>query len=63
MVKVSKTIKIFPNQYRPVTLSVEDADNYTECDKLLLAELKRYNDLLTDDDKRLLNKILGGNLK
>lgn len=60
MTKVSKKIVIFPQKFKSVTLSVDEADSFDEADQILKTELQRYDDLIEPEDKAILKRILGG---
>lgn len=57
--KVSKKIVIFPQKFKSVSLTVDDADSFKEADKMLIQEVSRYLDLLEPEDIEILKRTIG----
>lgn len=58
MVKVEKEIVIYTAPYKPIKLRVTDADSFAEANEVLRTEFSKYSDLIADDDREIINKIL-----
>jgi len=59
MTTVSKKIVIFPQKYKSVTLSVDDAESFKDADTILIHEVSRYLDLLEPEDIEILKRTIG----
>lgn len=58
MTNVEKEIVIFPRPYKPVKLRVTNASSFAECNKILKKEFNKYSDLIPDEDRETINKVL-----